>query len=100
MTENNPNKEKKKSIESKDLSETVKEKTTELVTDAKIVYGVVKNKIDESLTEENVKNSTIKTAKLAKEASEQLQVFADEAKEELIEISKKSKVLFQKFFGK
>ncbi|WP_339663451.1 hypothetical protein [uncultured Polaribacter sp.] len=92
--------ENKTNPENKDLSETIKEKTTELVTDAKIVYDVVKNKINESLTEENVKNSTVKTAKLAKEASEQLQIFADDAKDELIEISKKSKVLFQKFFGK
>ncbi|SDS52791.1 hypothetical protein SAMN05216503_3348 [Polaribacter sp. KT25b] len=84
----------------KDLSETAKEKTTEFVTDTKIVYDVLKNKLNESLTEENVKNSTVKTAKLAKEASEQLQVFADEAKDELIEISKKSKVLFQKLFRK
>tara|TARA_R110001592_G_scaffold39214_4_gene129094 strand:+ start:1113 stop:1397 length:285 start_codon:yes stop_codon:yes gene_type:complete len=92
--------ENKTNAESKDLSETIKDKTTEFVTDAKIVYGVVKDKINESLTEENVKKGTIKTANLAKEASEQLQVFAEDAKVELIEISKKSKVLFQKFFGK
>lgn len=92
--------ENKTSLENKELSETIKEKTTEFVTDTKIVYDVLKNKLNESLTEENVKNSTVKTAKLAKEASEQLQVFADEAKDDLIEISKKSKVLFQKFFGK
>ena len=92
--------ENKLSQENQDLSETIKEKTTEFVTDAKIVYGVVKDKINESITEENVKKATIKTAELAHEASEQLTVFAAEAKEELIEITKKSKVLFQKFFGK
>lgn len=92
--------EHKKNLENKDLSESIKEKTTEIVTDAKIIYDVVKHKINDSLTEENVKNSTIKTAQLAKEASEQLHVFAEDAKVELIEISKKSKILFQKFFGK
>lgn len=124
MSENNESLENKKSI-----SDSAKEKTTEFVNDAKEAFGDIKEKLDETLSEENIENLKNKASEyseiakekagefaheaketfedlkenaseIAGEAAEHLADFAEEAKEDIKEASGKAKNFFQRLFGK
>jgi gas vesicle protein len=113
----------------KDLIENVKEQTNDFVSDANQALEIAREKITETLSEENIqkvkqkaeayteiaKDKAIEFAGEAKEnfeelkenasgmageAVEHLADFAEDAKEEFKEIKEKSKTFFQRLFGK
>jgi ElaB/YqjD/DUF883 family membrane-anchored ribosome-binding protein len=92
MAKNNTNKEQHEFVEN------IKEKATELITDAKEALEITKRKISETLTDENIEEAKKKASKFADETAENLTNFAKEAKEDLREVTQKSKTFFQKIF--
>jgi gas vesicle protein len=118
---------KKSNKEKKDIVENVK--ATEFVGDAKEALDIAKNKITETLSEENIEKVKQKAevfteiakekatefagdakeafeeikenaSELVGEAAEHLADFAEDAKEEIKEVKEKSKTFFQRLFGK
>jgi gas vesicle protein len=112
MHENDTNKKNKEFIEN------LKEQKTEFVTDVKEALGIAKEKLNETLTDENIEKAKKKASELtfeAKESFEELKGdasqlagkaaknlanFAEETKEDLKEVTQKSKTFFQKLFKK
>jgi hypothetical protein len=94
MNENDTNKKNEEFVEN------LKEQTTEFVTDAKEALEIAKKKIKETLTDENIEEAKKKASILAVQASKNLANFAEEAKENLNEVTQKTKTFFQKIFKK
>jgi hypothetical protein len=86
--------------EQHEFVENLKEKTTEFVMNTKKILEIAKKKIDETLTDENIEEAKKKASKFEDETAENLTNFAKEAKEDLREVTQKSKTFLQKLFKK
>ena len=113
----------------KDIIENVKEKASEFIEDTKDALGIAKEKLDETLSEKQIKKIKQKsdeyadiaeakavefaseakkafedrkenTSELIGAAAEHIADFAEDAKKDLKEITEKSKSFLQKLFKK
>tara|TARA_B110000091_G_C13627222_1_gene395569 strand:+ start:63 stop:389 length:327 start_codon:yes stop_codon:yes gene_type:complete len=98
----------------KDIIENVKEKASEFVEETKDALDIAKEKLNETLSDENIKKVKQQTGEFASETQEALENLKENASEliskavdhlpEFIEdakeVTEKSKIFFQKLFKK
>ena len=88
----------------KDIIENIKEKASEFLEDTTDALNFAKDKIDESLCDENIEKAKKKTAAFAVETKEALEELTENASELMDEAAKevteKSKNFFHKLFKK